>query len=112
MVYKFFTLLVTQMADQSQISTGLSVHICCGLHKVLTLPETVWLATNNSVMFLKRQGGKVLAHLIIECCKKIMIEKNCVPENGFIVSDLNFGMKNNLFFKPLYFMYLLDMSRV
>ena len=28
------------------------------LHKVLTLPATVWLAKTNSVIFLKRKKGK------------------------------------------------------
>ena len=40
------------MADRSQTSTGLSVYVYGGLHKVLTLPATVLLAKTNSVMFL------------------------------------------------------------
>ncbi len=40
------------MADQSQTSTGLSVYVYGGLHKVLTLPATVLFAKPNSVMFL------------------------------------------------------------
>ena len=47
---KIHYFLVTQMADQSQTSTGLSVY--GGVHKVLTLPATVFLAKTNSVMFL------------------------------------------------------------
>jgi hypothetical protein len=31
------------MADRSQTSTGLSVYVSGGLHKVLTLPKTVLL---------------------------------------------------------------------
>ena len=33
---------MTQMAVQSQISTGLSVYVYGGLHKVLTLPATAF----------------------------------------------------------------------
>ena len=44
--------LVTQMADQSQTSTGVSVYEYGGLHKVLKLPATVLSAKTNSVMFL------------------------------------------------------------
>ena len=40
---------VSKMADRSQTSTGLSVYVYDGLHKVLTLPAT---AKINSVMFL------------------------------------------------------------
>ena len=36
--------LVTQMADRSQTSTGLSVYVYGGLHEVLTLPSTFLLA--------------------------------------------------------------------
>ena len=36
--------LVTQRAYRSQTSTGLSVYVYGGLHKVLTLPTTVLLA--------------------------------------------------------------------
>ena len=43
---------VTQMADRSQTSTGLSVRVYGGLHKVLTLSETVLLAIINTVTFL------------------------------------------------------------
>ena len=32
------------MADRSQTSTGLSVYVSVGLHKVLTLPAAVSLA--------------------------------------------------------------------
>ena len=37
-------LFKTQVADQSQTSTGLSAYISGGLHKVLTVPATVLLA--------------------------------------------------------------------
>ena len=40
------------MADRSQTSTGLSVYVYGGSHKVLTLPANVLLAKTNSVMFL------------------------------------------------------------
>ena len=40
----FHCSLVTQMADRSQTSTGLSVYVYGGLHKVLTLPATFLLA--------------------------------------------------------------------
>ena len=40
--------IVTQMANRSQTSTGLSVYVLCGLHAVLTLPATVLLAKTNS----------------------------------------------------------------
>ena len=43
---------MTQMADRSQTTTGLSVYVSGGLHKVLPLPATVLLAKTNSVMFL------------------------------------------------------------
>ena len=36
--------LVTQMADRSRTSTGLSVYVYGGLHKVLTLPAILLLA--------------------------------------------------------------------
>ena len=47
----FTTLYVTQMADRSQTSAGLSVFVYGGLHKVPTV-EPVLLAKTNSVMFL------------------------------------------------------------
>ena len=40
------------MADRSQTSTGFTAYVYGGLHKVLTLPATVFLAKTNSVMFL------------------------------------------------------------
>ena len=43
--------LVTQMADRSLTSTGLSVYVYGGLHEVHTLPATVLLAKTNSVKF-------------------------------------------------------------
>ena len=49
-VFHYF--LVTQMADRSQISTGLSVYVYGGYQKVLTLPATVLLSKTSSVMFL------------------------------------------------------------
>ena len=50
MFNRFFTIFLTQMADRSQTSTGLSK---CGSKKVLTLPASVLLAKNNSVWFLE-----------------------------------------------------------
>ena len=44
--------LVTQMADRSQTSTGVSLYVYGELHKVLTLPATLLLAKNISVMSL------------------------------------------------------------
>ena len=41
------------MACLSQTSTGLSVYVHGGLHKVLTLPATVLQVKNNSVTFLR-----------------------------------------------------------
>ena len=41
------------MTDRSPTSTGLSIYVNGGLHKVLTLPATVLLAKTNYVMFLK-----------------------------------------------------------
>ena len=40
------------MPDRTQTSTGWSVYVYGGLHKVLTLPETVLLAKNKSVVIL------------------------------------------------------------
>ena len=49
MCNQFFT-LVTQMADRSQTSTGLSVCANSELHKVLTLPETVLVEKTKTVL--------------------------------------------------------------
>ena len=43
---------MTQIADQSKTSTGVSVYVNDGLNKVLTLPAAVLLVKNKSVMFL------------------------------------------------------------
>ena len=50
--YVFQYSLVTQMADRSQTSTGVSLYVYGELHKVLTLPATLLLAKNISVMSL------------------------------------------------------------
>ena len=56
----FYYSVMTQMADRSQTSTGLSVNIYGGLHKVLTLPATSFASKTNSVMFLERPMGMQL----------------------------------------------------
>ena len=42
--------LVTQIADRSRTSTGLSVYVYGRLHKVLTLPATILLA--KTIMYV------------------------------------------------------------
>ena len=54
------------MADRSQTSTGLSVYVYGGLHKVLTLPAIFLLAQTNSVMFLN----------ILKICATILLTIN------------------------------------
>ena len=54
------------MADRSQTSTGLSVYVYGGLHKVLTLPAIFLLAKTNSVMFLN----------ILKICATILLTIN------------------------------------
>ena len=48
-VFHYF--LVTQMADRSQTSTGVLVHVYGRLYEVLTLPATVLLAKTCSFNF-------------------------------------------------------------
>ena len=48
----FLYFLLTQMADRSQTSTGLSDYVYGGLHKVLTLP-----AKKTSVIYFKRANN-------------------------------------------------------
>ena len=48
------------MANRSQTSTGLSVYVYGGLHKVVTLPATSFASKTDSVMFLKEIVSNLL----------------------------------------------------